>query len=242
MSVRESQNPMTGETTIRQTSAVSKGATARRRVLRSSQSIRQGNRLSIGSRDMTGAKSSTRAFFKVVSLITAKGKNRLTARIVLLGMCIAANALLQACGDRQESSYATLADAIKAGEISRGWIPDYLPTSSHAIHIVYDPSSPRTWCAFEFSPADSQSLKKNLTSVNALPQRLQRVDGPGATWWPDSLKGDLDVARFHGNGFDAYIAEEPDVQSNTDLVLFAIDWAKGRAFFYRTPGASGTTR
>jgi hypothetical protein len=67
---------------------------------------------------------------------------------------------------------------------------------------------------------------------------LKRVDGPGASWWPDFLKGDLDVARFHGNGFDAYLAEEPDVQSNTDLVLFAIDWAKGRAFFYRTAARS----
>ncbi len=74
-----------------------------------------------------------------------------------------------------------------------------------------------------------------------LPQRLQRVDRPGASWWPDFLKGDLDVARFHGNGFDAYVAEESDVQSNTDLVLFAIDSAKGRAFFYRTAGgAKGT--
>jgi hypothetical protein len=169
--------------------------------------------------------------------IIGNGKNRSRAGVALLGMCIAANALLQACGDRQESSYATLADAAKAGEINRGWIPDYLPTSSHAIRIVYDPSSPRTWCAFEFSPADSQSLKKNLTSVSALPERLKRVDGPGASWWPDFLKGNLDVAKFRGSGFDAYVAEEPDVQSNTDLVLFAVDWSKGRAFFYRTPGA-----
>jgi hypothetical protein len=102
---------------------------------------------------------------------------------------------------------------------------------------LYDPASPRTWCVFEFSPADFQSLKKNLTSVNALPQRLKHVDRPRASWWPDFLKGDLDVASFQRNGFDAYVAAEPDVQSNTDLVLFAIDWAKGRAFFYRTAGS-----
>jgi hypothetical protein len=162
--------------------------------------------------------------------------SRFRGRVALVGICIAASALLQACSGRHEFSYATLADAIKAGEINRGWIPDYLPTSSHAIHIIYDPSSPRTWCAFEFSPADSQGLKKNLTSVNALPERLKRVDSPGVSWWPDFLRGDLDIARFHGNGFDAYVAEEPDVQSNTDLVLFAIDWAKGRGFFHRTAG------
>ncbi len=177
----------------------------------------------------------------VASDMIGNAKNRFRSRVVLLGMCIAASVLLPGCGDRKEYSYATLADAAKAGEISRGWIPDYVPTSSHAIHIVYDPSSPRTWCAFEFSPADSQSIKKNLTSADALPQRLKRVDSLGAPWWPDFLKGDLDVARFHGNGFDAYVGEESDVQSSTDLVLFAIDWTKGRAFFYRTPGGTKAT-
>jgi hypothetical protein len=160
---------------------------------------------------------------------------------VLVITCIAASACLQACAGRQESSYASLEDAIKAGEITRGWIPDSLPRSSRSIHIIYDPSSPRTWCAFEFSPADSQGLKKNLTSVNALPQPVKRVDDPGVSWWPGFLKGDLDVGRFHGNGFDAYVAEEPDLQSSNDVVLFAIDWAKGRGFFYRAAGGSRRT-
>src|ERR1700737_4735282 len=71
-------------------------------------------------------------------------KSRMRARIVLMGVCIAANAVFQACGDRHEYSYATVGEAIKAGEITRGWIPDYLPASSRAIHIAYDPSSPRT--------------------------------------------------------------------------------------------------
>jgi len=186
--------------------------------------------------DLSETRSYAWVLCKYVRLIIGNAKSRFRPRIVVMGMCVVASALVQACGDSQEYAYATLADATKAGEISRGWIPDYLPTSSHAIHLVYDPSSPRTWCAFEFSPTDSRSLKKKLTSVNALPQRLKHVDGPRASWWPDFLKGDLEVARFHANGFDAYVAEEPDVQSNTDLVLFAVDWAKGRAFFYRTPG------
>jgi len=60
----------------------------------------------------------------VASDMIGNAKDRFRARVLLLGMCIAASALLQACGDRQESSYATLADAAKAGEINRGWIPD----------------------------------------------------------------------------------------------------------------------
>ena len=161
--------------------------------------------------------------------------SRLRARVLLVSTCIAASAFLQACSGRRESSYASLADASEAGEITRGWIPDYLPGSAHSIHIVYDPSSPRTWCTFEFSPTDSQTLKKNLTSINALPQRVKRIDDPRLSWWPDFLKGDLEVPRFHRDGFDAYVAEEPDIQSSNGVVLFAIDWAKGRGFFYRVP-------
>ena len=139
-------------------------------------------------------------------------------------------------------SYATLADAIKAGEIDRHWVPDYLPLSSRAIHLIYDPSSPRTWCAFEFSPADAQGLKKNLMSIDTLPERLKRMDAPGTPWWPDFLRNDLDIARFHRNGFDAYVVDEPDPHAGNSVVLFAIDWARGRAFFYRTPGTSDMTQ
>ncbi len=178
---------------------------------------------------------------KVVRIVKANRSNRFRSCVLGIGMCIAAIGILHACGSRKEASYATFGDAVDAGEIRRGWIPDYVPSSSHEIHIVYDPSSPRTWCAFNFSPNDSTNFRKNLKSLDALPQRLKRLDGLHASWWPDFLNGELNLARFHGNGFEAYVATEPDVQSNADLLLFAIDWEKGRAFFYRTAGGVGST-
>jgi hypothetical protein len=167
--------------------------------------------------------------------IPGQGKSGLIKRAALVGLCVEASMFLQACNNRQESFYPSLADAIKAGEVMRGWIPDYLPKSSHAIRIIYDPSSPRTWCAFQFSPADSQGLKKNLAGIETLPQKVKHMEGPGVSWWPSFLKGDFDAAKLHGNGFDACLVEESDVNSRTDAVLFAIDWAKGRGIFYRTP-------
>ena len=156
-------------------------------------------------------------------------------RVRLVGICVAAVIFVQSCGSRRESFYPSLADAKKAGEINRGWIPDYIPESSHAIHIVYDPESPRTWCAFEFSPSDSQTFQKNLTHVDTLPIRVKHVDGSGESWWPDFLTGDLDLAGIRRRGFDVYVAVEPDVQSDTDLVLFVLDCVNGKGFFYRTP-------
>jgi hypothetical protein len=161
--------------------------------------------------------------------------------ILFIGMWLASSFLFGACSDRRELFYVTLADAAKAGEVSRGWIPDYLPVSTHTIRLAYDPSSPRTWCAFQFSPSDSQGLKKNLTSVAILPQDLQRLQGPGSSWWPAFLEGDVRLADIRANGFNAYTIEEADIPSGTAPVLFAVDWSTGRGFFFRAAhGVAGT--
>jgi hypothetical protein len=142
----------------------------------------------------------------------------------------------QSCRERIESYYAFLSDAIGAGAITRGWIPDFLPESSRAIHEIHNPASPRTWCAFAFSPNDSQRFLKNVRDVGTLPPSVNNIEDPGAGWWPDFLKGDLDVRSIRGQGFKLYSAEEPSVGSETRLVLFAMHWTKGNGFFYRAPG------
>jgi len=65
---------------------------------------------------------------------------------------------------------------------------------------------------------------------------VRDVGDPGVSWWPDFLQGDLDVEKLHRLGFILYVAVEPGVEHSTQLVLFAINWAKGRGFFYRSPG------
>jgi len=153
---------------------------------------------------------------------------------LLLVLCVGLTAILVAgCGDRRDSLYPSLADAIKSGEITRGWIPDFLPGSSGTIHIIYAPESPRTYCGFEFSPDDSQRLKENLTGIDALPPSVRHVRSPGESWWPAVLKGSLDVEKIKMAGFKLYKVEEPAPAGST-ILLFAIDWTKGRGFFYRT--------
>jgi hypothetical protein len=150
-------------------------------------------------------------------------------------LCIAPGALFQACRESRESFYPSLSDAVKSGETTRGWIPEFLPSSSRAIHVIYNPSSPSTWCAFEFSSDDSQGLREKLTKADTLPPSVKRVENPGVSWWPDFLKGDVDVGKLRDQGFMSYIVVEPDVGSRTRNVLFAVDWQKGRGFFYRAP-------
>jgi len=144
------------------------------------------------------------------------------------------------CRDRYESFYPSLAEADKDGAITRGWIPDdLLPNSSRAIHEVHDLSPHTEWCAFEFAPTDSQSLRKNLKSVDALPPSIRRVPNPDVSWWPSILKGNLDREKIHREGFDLYAVERPATTVTTDILFFAIDWSKGRGFFYRTSNSAG---
>jgi len=138
-------------------------------------------------------------------------------------------------GDRYESSYASLAEAASDGAITRGWIPDeFLPRSSRSIHEVHNLSPSREWCAFEFVPSDSQNLLTNLKHLDVLPGPVKHVPHPSVSWWPPALAGDLDIDRIHNAGFELYFVERPATSVSTGLWLFAIDWSKGRGFFYYT--------
>jgi hypothetical protein len=144
--------------------------------------------------------------------------------------------LLAACGSgRQECFYQTLADADKAGEITRGWIPDDLvPSSSRAIHLVEELSPSREWCAFEFLPTDSENLRKNLKSVDTLPRFLRHLRSPGVSWWPAALKANLDPEKVGKAGLELYVVERPANSVQMGIYLFAVDWSKGRGFFHWT--------
>ena len=166
------------------------------------------------------------------------GKPLAIAVGVVLFLIVAGNIVARlsaGLSDRYESFYPSLADAAKDGAITRGWIPDEsLPRSSRSIHEVHDLSPSREWCAFEFVPADSQNLLANLKQVDVLPPSLRHVPSPGVSWWPSVIVGNLDVEKIHNSGFDLYFVERPATSVTTAVWLFAIDWSKGRAFFYYT--------
>lgn len=162
-------------------------------------------------------------------------KRRLRAKALLLITILCVTCGLIAChGDRRESFYPSLADAKKDGAIDRGWIPDFLPASSRTIHEVHDISPSTTWCAFEFLPNDSQGLRKSLKSLDAPVPPVRSVPGPGKSWWPAVLQGNLDVEKIHKAGFKLYVVTAPETSVTTEILLFSIDWTKGYGFFYRT--------
>jgi hypothetical protein len=164
------------------------------------------------------------------------------AFLLLAALCVGLAVFFVAgCGDHQESFYPSLADADKAEAISHGWIPDdLLPASSRAIHSVVEVSPSREWCAFEFLTADSQNLRKNLKPVGVLPASVKHIPNPGASWWPALLRGNLDARKIRTAGLELYVVERPGTSVSKEVFVFAIDWAKGRGFFYLT-SAPGPT-
>jgi hypothetical protein len=135
--------------------------------------------------------------------------------------------------DRSETFYPSLIEAKKDGAIDRGWIPgDLLPASSATIHELHNLSPAREWCAFAFATQDSEELRKKLKGVDVLPPSVRVIEDPAVSWWPTVLKGNLDTARIRNEGFDLYAVERPANSVQSFILLFAIDWSKGRAFFY----------
>jgi len=160
--------------------------------------------------------------------------------ILLIAAWLVFTRLSAKLNDRYESFYLSLAEADKDGAITRGWIPaDILPSGSRAIHEVHDLSPSREWCSFEFASDDAEKLRKNLKRIDLLPPSVRVVRDPDVAWWPTALKGNLDTERIRNSGFDLYQIEIPANSVTTDVLLFAVDWSKGRGFFYRTSKSNG---
>jgi hypothetical protein len=151
--------------------------------------------------------------------------------LLTAAFCVLLTSICLACGgERFESLYPSLADAEKDGAVIRGWIPDFLPESSRAIHELHRISGGKTWCAFEFVPGDSGRLRKNVKNVDVLPASVRRILDPGVSWWPTVLVGNLDVEEIHRLGIEPCMVVTP---GKTEVLLFMVDWPKGRGFFYR---------
>ena len=165
-------------------------------------------------------------------------KQRRETRASLFVVCSFLACVLACHSDRSESFYSSLTEAKKDGAIDRGWIPGFMPESSHNIHELHDLSPSTQWCAFEFSPGDSPSLRKVLKSDGTLFSSVRRVPDPGKPWWPAALMGDLNAVKIRESGLDLYLSVEPETASTNAILLVAIDWVKGRGFFYRAPVSS----
>jgi hypothetical protein len=146
--------------------------------------------------------------------------------------CLALMAVLAGCRHDQQSFYASRADAEKKGEFDRGWLPGFLPKSSHNINLTYDLSPSREWCGFEFNRTDAETLLSSVKPANPLALPIARIPTPRVPWWPKALEGNLNVQAIQRAGFELYSVTKPVSQAQNETLVFAIDRSNGRGYFY----------
>lgn len=127
--------------------------------------------------------------------------------------------------DVATNTYASLAEAQRAGAVDRGWIPAGLPAGAHELRAAHDPNSERRWGLFSFHSQDAAALQ-GLIASSEITLSGQRCDAPARIeWWPVLLRGDLDGDRIRATGLKAYKAKG-------STLIFAVNWNQRRAYYW----------
>lgn len=125
----------------------------------------------------------------------------------------------------QTYSFATLDEARRAGAISKGWVPEGLPASSHDIRVAQVPDTSQHWGIINFPRAEEGSLRA-LLMPDEVSLTGEHCDMPGRIeWWPIVLRGELNGERLAATGIRGYRAKSGDL-------LFAVNWNQGRAYYW----------
>ena len=129
--------------------------------------------------------------------------------------------LLVSCDwiESKESHYPDMKAAAAAGEISRGWVPAFVPESAVDIRLKYDVENNRTWLSFH-GMVERSTLPEACIGVTTKDVTYPS-SGPRG-WWP----GALTVTSKESNPEYEYYACK-------DGEMLAIDQAKAQVFLWR---------
>lgn len=72
---------------------------------------------------------------------------------------------LVACGEVQESAYATLAEAKADGAMQRGWIPEWVPDSAVDIREIHDLDINHSALSLRFTPNAPWNVPKDCEKI-----------------------------------------------------------------------------
>ena len=85
--------------------------------------------------------------------------------------------------------YSTYGEAVEAGEVERGWLPEWVPQAAQKIHLQADLDTNQTWLRFELPAPAKAALEPQLTPLT--PTEIQQLEwrkpARGRAWWPRNL-------------------------------------------------------
>ncbi len=135
--------------------------------------------------------------------------------------------IVAACTGRnvQTATYATYGEARASGAVDKGWVPSVLPENAYELRAAYDVGGDQRWGLFNFQPQDQDALR-SILETEEISLAGTVLDVPGRIeWWPLLLRGEVDPERAKITGLRAYRAKSA-------LLVFAINWNQGRAYYW----------
>ena len=144
-------------------------------------------------------------------------------------IALAAVLLLAGCANRNvhTMSFASMAEATRAGAVERGWVPAWLPADAYELRAAYDLDGWRRWGILNFRAESAEDLRGLLDPGDVgfagvemdIPARIE--------WWPVALRGRLDDERVASTGLRAY-------RLRVGGFTVAVNWNQGRAYYWAT--------
>jgi hypothetical protein len=89
------------------------------------------------------------------------------ARLQLLALTVMSTVVCSCTNDVLDASYATQADAIAAGAVKRGWIPNWIPPVATQLHEVHKVDTNQSALRFNLPPGSAWKPPKDCQSAVA---------------------------------------------------------------------------
>lgn len=136
-------------------------------------------------------------------------------------------AMVAGCSDLnlEVGVYATLPEAVQAGAVERGWVPAGLPHGTTDIKVGHKLDSTAHWGTFTFPTAEADALR-GLIDPTEIHEGLDCHPPGRVEWWPRLLRTPIDFEAAKTTGLRFY-------RSRDGAVAYAIQWAQGKAYYWR---------
>jgi hypothetical protein len=141
------------------------------------------------------------------------------SRLALFSVLTAVLTSMFSCWETPESQYADSVEAGRDGAISRGWIPEWIPSGATNIREIHDIDTNQVWLVFDAPSAELVAIETHCERMSTPPERYPRRI---RKWWPSTL------SRREPSPPDEYLY----LRCETGFI--AIDLESGRAYYWRT--------
>jgi len=95
------------------------------------------------------------------------------------------------CSDQLYRHYSRYSEAISTGELSRGWLPSWIPATAYDIHLQGDLDTGHVWVRFLLPPSVADYLKSQFKFMpyKEVEQLSWRWPRSASAWWFQGLIG-----------------------------------------------------